>query len=114
LVRIVSETPVRIPVDGAVRVQIEAPANALAGRVELELSEPPEGVVIQKVTLSRSGVEIVLQSDPAKVKPGLKGNLIVNVFGARPPASGNEKAQGNRRRTPVSALPAIPFEIAEP
>jgi len=109
--RIVSETPVRIPAGGTARVRVAAPATALTGKVQLELSEPPEGVTIEKVEPSRQGTEIVLHSDAAKVKPGLRGNLIVNAFAARSPTPANQKSQPNRPRLPLTVLPAIPFEI---
>jgi hypothetical protein len=92
-------------------VQLAPPGNVLAGRVQLELSEPPEGITIEKVEPARQGAEILLHSDAAKVKPGLKGNLIVNVFAASRAAPEKQRAQGNRPRMPLTVLPAIPFEI---
>lgn len=113
-VSVVGETPVRIPAGGTARVQIVAPGNRLAAQVRLELSEPPEGITIQKVISSREGAEIVLQSDASQARPGLKGNLIVNVLRAGSQASGGGRAQTNRRLPSLGALPAIPFEIVEP
>ena len=113
-VKILDATPIKIPAGGTARVRVGAPAGAFLGKVQLELSEPPDGIVIRNVSPLPEGTEIVLQSDAAKVKPGLCGNLIVNAFAAAPPPSGNEKAPANRRRTPLSVLPAIPFEIIEP
>ena len=81
--------------------------------MQLEVSDPPEGIVIEKVTPSRNGAEIVLRCDAGKVKPGLKGNLIVNAFYARP-AAAKDKAPAGRPRTPAATLPAIPFEIVAP
>ena len=60
------------------------------------------------------GTDIVLQGDAAKVKPGLRGNLIVNVFGERTPAAGDGKAKANRQRVPLGTLPALPFEVVKP
>jgi hypothetical protein len=110
-VRIVSETPVKIPAGSTAPVRVSMPANML-GRVQLELSEPPEGIAIEKVESSRQGAEIVLHSDTTKIKPGLKGNLIVNVFpaGTPNPAQGRN-AQASRPRIPLTVLPAISFEI---
>jgi len=113
--RILGETPVRIPAGGTARVRIGASSSAFADRVQLELSEPPEGIAIRNVSPVSEGAEIELQADAAKVKPGLRGNLIVSVFTGRPPALAQPgKAPVNRRRTPVGSLPAIPFEIVEP
>jgi hypothetical protein len=63
----------------------------------------------------RDGVEIVLQTDAARVKPGLKGNLIINGFAPRPedPGAAKPKANNNQRMS-LGALPAIPFEIILP
>jgi len=109
--RTVGTTLVKIPAGGTARVRVGVPSSTLTGNVQLELSEPPEGISIKSVSPVGLGTEIVLQSDAAKVKPGLKGNLIVHVFASRPQASGKAKPQGNRPRVPAATLPAIPFEI---
>jgi hypothetical protein len=80
-------------------------------RLQLELSEPPDGITIRSTSAVGDATEIVLHCDAAKAKPRLKGNLIIIVFAERSPASGNEKPQANRRRAPIGTLPAIPFEI---
>ena len=113
-VRILSDTPVKIPAGGTARVRIAARAIALTGKVELELSEPPEGIAIQKVEPSHEGAEIVLQADAAKAKPGLKGNLIIQVFAVNPPVAAQKSTPVNRPRVPANTLPAIPFEITGP
>jgi len=113
-VRILGEPSVRIPAGGAARLRVATPRSALAGQIQLELSEPPEGIAIKNVAPSSDGgLEIVLQSDAAKVKPGRKGNLIVVAFLDRTGAGKNGKA-GKQRRVPVATLPAIPFEILKP
>jgi hypothetical protein len=113
-VRILSKTPVKIPAGGTARVQIGVPAAALLARIQLELSEPPEGISIKNVSPSAMGTEIVLQSDAAKVKPGLKGNLIVVAFAKSVAAPGKAKPRAARRAVPLTTLPAIPFEIVGP
>jgi hypothetical protein len=109
-VKILSKTPVRIRAGAAARVQIGVPGKML-DKVRLELSDPPEGITIKNVSPSPQGTEIVLQSDAAKVKPGLKGNLIVAVFPANTKTPGKGKPQAMRRAAPLTTLPAIPFEI---
>ncbi len=111
--RVLGTTPLKIPAGGTARVSIGGPGGASVSRAQLELSEPPEGIAIQDVAAIRDGAELVLKADATKVKPGLSGNLIVNVF-ARPPAANDAKAQVNRRRAPLGVLPAIPFKIIEP
>jgi hypothetical protein len=109
--RVLSQTPVKIPAGGTARVQVAVPTGMFMGEIQLELSDPPEGIDIQKVSPSPRGTEIVLHSDAAKVKPGLKGNLIVSAFTERTPAAGDDKAKAVRRRIPLGTLPAIPFEV---
>ena len=113
--KILSATPVRIPPGGTARIQVGLPAPRLAERAQFELSNPPEGITIQNVSPVRDGVEIVLQTDAARVKPGLKGNLIINGYAPRPEESGATKPKANNnQRMPLGALPAIPFEIILP
>lgn len=79
-VNILSETPVRIPVGGSVRISLGVPLRMAYGQVDFELDQPPEGISIQKVIATPGHVEIVVQSDRQKVKAGLKANLIIGAF----------------------------------
>ncbi len=110
--KILSATPVRIPAGGAARVRVATPSDAFVDRFRLELSEPPEGISLGKVSAVSDGTEIELLSDAAKAKPGLKGNLIVNIMpGQALLAAKKNKKQGNQSRAAVGTLPAIPFEV---
>jgi hypothetical protein len=109
-VRVLSKTPIRIPAGGTAAFQVSVPAAAL-DRIQLDLSDPPEGISIKNVSPSSQGTEIVLQSDAAKVKPGLKGNLIVAAFAKGVPAKGKKPQAAMRRAVPLTTLPAVPFEI---
>ena len=82
-------------------------------KMQFELSEPPDGITVKSVSPRLECTEIELQADAAKVRPGQKGNLIVKASGERAPASGNQEP-ANKRRVPLGALPAIPFEITPP
>jgi hypothetical protein len=113
-VKILDATPIRIPAGGTALVRVATAGNAFMSRVQFELNEPPEGIGIQKVSPTGDGAEILLYSDAAKAKPGLKGNLIVAVVATNtpaPPARGN--APANQRRASMGTLPAIPFEIVK-
>jgi hypothetical protein len=81
---------------------------------EFELSEPPEGISIGKVTLVNGGVDLLLQAETAKAKPGGKGNLIIKVTGERPGAAKGKDIPAALRRIPLGALPAISFEVVQP
>jgi hypothetical protein len=110
--RLTDNQPVKIQAGGTARVRITGPSAAFADRVQLELSEPPDGIAIQNVTPVREGAEIVLKADDKAAKPGLKGNLILNIFASRPQGAAEKaKKQANQRRAALGTLPAIPFEI---
>jgi hypothetical protein len=112
---ILSGTPVRMPPGGTARIEVGLPGPRIAERAQFELSNPPEGITIQNASPVRDGVEIVLQTDAAKIKPGLKGNLIINGYVPRPAETNAAKPKANNnQRMPLGALPAIPFEIIPP
>lgn len=111
--RILSATPVKIPAGGTARVRVAGAAGMFADRVKLELNDPPEGITLRAVTPGRDGVELVLQSDEAKAKPGQKGNLLVDIV-AKPATDKNaKKGQATNRKFSMGTLPAIPFEVVE-
>jgi hypothetical protein len=110
-VRILDELPIQIPAGGTAAVRMRVPIGRTFNKVHLELDEPPEGITIEKETTDRQGTEIVLKCDPEKIKPGLKGNLIVNAFAVRTEGPSKAKPQPRGRPTPLGMLPAIPFEI---
>jgi hypothetical protein len=108
----VSKETVKIPVSGTAKVPANLPSRSFFGEIQVELSDPPGGIIIEDVTLGRWQGEIVLRCDDAAVQPDLQGNLIVNVFAAKTGEdSGKGKEQRKKRRILLSALPAIPFEI---
>lgn len=110
-VKILSAMPVRIPAGGVARVRVAMPMNTFMGKVQVELSDPPDGVAIREVVAAGPDTEIVLQCDAARVRPGLKGNLIVNVFAERPAATQPANSKGAKGRTAIGTLPAVAFEI---
>jgi len=104
-VKVVTGETVRIP------VQVQLPPNSPFEKILLELSEPPDGITLGEMPPIQELTEVVLQCDATKAKPGLKGNLIINVFGERQPPAQPGKAQAPRQRISLGTLPAIPFEI---
>lgn len=111
-VGLVSKESVKIPAGGTAKVPASLPSRSFFGEIQVELSDPPDGITIEDVTLGQWHGEIVLRCDAGEVQPGLKGNLIVNVFaGKTGEDSGKGKEQRKKRRILLSALPAIPFEI---
>jgi hypothetical protein len=93
-------------------VKVRTPSPAFTNNFQLELNAPPEGISIDSVSAAGNEAQILLRSDAAKIKPGAKGNLIVNILARRPPAAAAANpARANQTRPAVGTLPAIPFEI---
>ena len=112
--KILSATPVKIPAGGTARIRVGAPGSAFAERFRLELSDPPEGITLGDVSPVNEGAEIELRCEAAKAKPGLKGNLIVNILQGQALNQAQKKKQGNQKRPAIGTLPAIPFEVVQP
>lgn len=112
--RIAGEPSVKMPAGGTVRlrVQVQIPPNSPLENVRFELSEPPPGIEIRETAPVQGGAEIVLQCDAAKAKPGLRGNLIINVSAERqPPPAAQGRPPAARQRVALGTLPAVPFQI---
>ena len=109
---LLTELPIRIPVDGEAEVRAHAPWDAKRGEIQLELSESPEGISIAEATCVDRTVTLVLRGEAGKTKPGLKGNLIVNGYQKR--TQTDKEGRTREYRTFLGPLPAIPFEVIEP
>ena len=108
-IRMPGNQTLRIPAGGSVRVPVQVllPPNAAINKLDYELSEPPEGIGLG----AGDSAAIMLQCDAAKCKPGLKGNLIVNLVGERTVTQAKGTASPTTQRVQLGALPAMPFEI---
>lgn len=113
--RYADEGPVKLPAGGSAVVQLLLPSGPFgkqaAQRLHLDLDAAPEGIAIENVSRTDQKIVFRLRADAGKVKPGLKGNLIVDVSMDPPPPSADAKQQANNRRVPLGVLPAIPFEV---
>lgn len=110
-IKILSATPVKIPVDGSTHVRVATPSRAFSSRFDFELNNAPDGISLQGVSPVMNGMELALRCDPAKLKPGARGNLIISIVPKIPSSAPSTSKKGNQRRNPVGTLPAIPFEI---
>ncbi len=108
--RLLTKTPIRIPMGGTAPLRVAGLIGPLA-KAELALSSPPNGISIKEVSPLGKAAAVVLQSDAAKTRAGLKGNLILTVTVKRFPPTGKGKPRGQPRLVPVATLPAIPFEV---
>lgn len=108
--KLAEKGPVLIPVGGVARVAIDSPARPRLGELELALSEPPPGVVLESVTPISGGIELEFSAESGVAQVGLVDNLIVEVF-ANIEREGRDGASAQQQRVSLGVLPAIPFEI---
>jgi len=109
-IAILGDQPVKIPAGGTVELRVTIPARE--GEIQVELSDPPEGITIDSVSRFDEGAAISLRADAEKAKPGLKGNLIANASQQR---TLTDRRSGKTReyRAVLGTLPAIPFEVVK-
>ncbi len=111
--RLAERPPARFEADGSARIRISTPGLKQVGTLNFELLEPPEGISVRRVLRRGESTEIEFFADPAKVKPGAQGNLILHAYGERP-AAGGAKTKPAAARNSLGILPAIPFEMDGP
>jgi hypothetical protein len=87
------------------------PVTGSAGPVRVELSDPPEGIAIDSVSLFDKGLVLLLRGDAEKAKPGLKRNLIASASQQRTLTEKDGKTR--QYRSVLGTLPAIPFEVVK-
>ena len=102
---------VKLPSGGTAALHFIGPHGPMIQTAQLTLSEPPEGLSIQKVTLNAVGIDVVLRADAAKVKPGWKGNAIIEASVVREAQAPNAKGKQVKRRVSLGVLPAVPLEV---
>jgi hypothetical protein len=110
--KLLGEQPVAIPVGGSTEVRVVGPPlGGGSAEVRVELSDPPAGFSVKSVSRIDRGLAIVLSCDADKARPGLKGNLIANVFQVWTRTEKDGRTRTNRWL--MAILPAIPFEVVK-
>lgn len=106
-------SPIRLPVGRSVNVPLLASAPAAVDQVQFVLSDGLDGISVEKIKTRQGGLALQVTTDPKKVKPGAKGNLIVELFMKRNANQKGSKSKKNANNRPfsVGTLPAIPFEV---
>jgi hypothetical protein len=107
---VISEQPVKLPAGGTAEVQIRGSYSS-RGSLQLELTDPPDGVAIDRFSLQDRNLVLTLRGDREKAKLGLRGNLIANVYQLR--TDTNKEGKTREFRSFMGPLPAIPFEIVK-
>jgi hypothetical protein len=112
--KLLGDVPLRLPVGGTAAVRLSPPRGPVRDRLRFALLNPPQGISIQKVSPTDEGVTLLIHADAQTVKPGLKGNLIVEASLERPPNQpGGKGKRANKQRLPLDTVPPIAFEVVE-
>lgn len=109
--RLLDRPPLRFRGATPVRVRCSIPGLKMLTHAQAELGEGADGFTVKETHVVGETVEITLVLDPAKVKPGTQGNLLLRVSGERD--STDRKKSPNRVRLPAVLLPAVAFEVVD-
>jgi hypothetical protein len=112
--KIADSSPIKLTAGGSAQIVLSRGGHPpfVIAETRLQLSDPPDGISIGDISPTADGAAISFKADAIKIKPGLKGNLIVEAFIERTPPSVDGKTP-EKKRWSIGFLPAIPFEIAE-
>ena len=119
-IRLASATPVRIPLGGTARVQMEAPptlpdrGQTALTSVRFRLSNRPRGVTLRQATVGPTGVALTLTADPNTALTGDVANVIVEASTELAAGSGGDPSAGRKSRVSLGVLPAIAYEVVQP
>jgi hypothetical protein len=95
-------------------LSIQMPAGRQTDRFGFELSEAPDGLSIKKIEHHVGSVDVFINFDAAKLRPGARGNLIFSAYAdpQKEPDAEKTKKQAPRRIS-LGFIPAVPYEVKE-
>jgi hypothetical protein len=112
-VKLAGRSPVRIPLGGSVDIRFKTRKRPVLNEMQLELSDPPEGLTLHNVTVVPEGLAFQLKADKDTMQSGFVDNLIVEAFREFTPKQKDGKPANQKRRYSMGVLPAIPIEIVQ-
>ena len=114
-VELAGKIPVQITKGNTSKIQIKMKRKKkVLKEMRLKLTEPPDGLTIQDVTVVPEGLEFNIKADKdAAVKTGFKDNLIIEVFREYVPKRQKNKPNPKKSRYSMGFFPAIPIEIVQ-
>ena len=105
--------PVKIPAGGSVRVLFRGGRRANFSNLQLQLSEPPDGLTLEDVTATPGSLELLLKADKKTIKDGFRDNLIIEAMREFVPRQQEGRPNPQKRRVSMGFLPAVPIEIVQ-
>jgi len=88
--------------------------NPPANELRVQLTNPPKGITVERVSPEGPGLIVVLAADAKTAEPGREGNLIFEVVREWTPAATEERPKPQQQRMSYGILPAIPFQVIGP
>lgn len=110
---ITAGSTLQIAAGGTADFRVRMPVANGGARIRLELSNPPDGIVLAGEAVGEREIVVRVSCDAEKMKPGLQGNLIFIASAERKPAEGKGKSR-TAAWVPLGPLPAVPFEVVPP
>jgi hypothetical protein len=104
---------VRIPAGGSAQVRIRTRARTPIEELQLELSDPPEGITIHEVSKVPGGLAFRVEADGEALTDGFADNLIVEAVREFTPKQQAGKPAPRKRRYSMGFFPAIPIQIVQ-
>jgi hypothetical protein len=115
VVKLSSDTPVRIPEGASMKIHVQIPPVVRQQKVQLALSEAPEGISLENMKIDSTELSFDLKTDGQLIKAGFFDNLIVEIsVMAIPKKQSEDSAKKPEKWNHFGFLPAIPVEIIKP
>jgi hypothetical protein len=105
-------SPVKIAAGGTTQVIFKAARRPMLEKLQLNLSQPPQGLTLQDVNVVPEGLALQFKADK-NMKIGFTDNLIVEMSAEVTPKQENGKTNDQKRVISLGVLPAIPIEIVQ-
>jgi hypothetical protein len=104
--------PVKIVAGGKASVQVKVNRKpGLLKEMRLELHEPPDGLILDDVTVAGKSLAFNLKADADTIKSGFADNLIIEVFREYMPKQKEGKPAPKKQRYSMGFFPAIPIQV---
>jgi hypothetical protein len=100
----------RIPAGGSAQVTYTMNPPQTNPPVKLELSNPPAGITLGKISLTPKGFTVVINADDKHI--GYADNLIMEAY-MEVDTKRPDGTPGPKQRVSLCMLPALPFEIMQ-
>ncbi len=108
-IEVAGSTPLRLRAGGRSEVKVSMRPSLPNTQIKLELTDPPDGLILKEVKATPDGFTLVLDAD--KKLAGYSDNLIIGAFTDLNMTPQNPDAP--KQRVSIGALPAVAYEVTK-